>query len=84
MKKILFIIGSLRKDSFNRKLAEEAERKMGLFPYRLRRSLASQQGRISSMSVKRSGDFPQMWKVAAVFIQSIFQESSHIWQQLLQ
>ena len=26
MKKILFIIGSLRKDSFNRKLAEEAER----------------------------------------------------------
>ena len=26
MKKILFIIGSLRRDSFNRKLAEEAER----------------------------------------------------------
>lgn len=26
MKKILFIIGSLRKESFNRKLAEEAER----------------------------------------------------------
>ncbi len=26
MKKVLFIIGSLRKDSFNRKLAEEAER----------------------------------------------------------
>ena len=26
MKKILFIIGSLRKDSFNRKLAEEAEK----------------------------------------------------------
>ena len=28
MKKILFIIGSLRKGSFNRKLAEEAERMM--------------------------------------------------------
>ena len=26
MKKILFVIGSLRKESFNRKLAEEAER----------------------------------------------------------
>ena len=31
MKKILFIIGSLRKDSFNRKLAEEAE--MASFQY---------------------------------------------------
>ena len=28
MKKILYIIGSLRKGSFNRKLAEEAERMM--------------------------------------------------------
>ena len=29
MKKILFIVGSLRKDSFNRQLAKEAEKKIG-------------------------------------------------------
>lgn len=32
MKKILFIVGSLRKDSFNRQLAQEAEKSLSSFP----------------------------------------------------
>ena len=31
MKKILFIVGSLRKDSFNRQLAQEAEKSLSSF-----------------------------------------------------